>query len=221
MIKVVLFDLDNTLIDFMKMKKMSASAALSAMIDSGLNMDYGKAEKILFKLYDKHGIEYQHIFQEFLKKTSGKVDYKVLSNAITAYRRVQMGFLSPYPHVRSTLIKLREKGIKLGIVSDAPKLKAWLRLSEMNLTEFFDIVVTFDDTGKKKPHHLPYKAALRKFRVKPEEVLFVGDWPERDIKGAQKAGMKTALAEYGTLFPKGKIKPDFELKEFRQLLELV
>ena len=39
MIKSVIFDLDNTLIDFMRMKKISSDAAISAMIDAGLNDD--------------------------------------------------------------------------------------------------------------------------------------------------------------------------------------
>ncbi|HZX20115.1 MAG TPA: HAD-IA family hydrolase, partial [archaeon] len=149
-----------------------------------------------------------------------KVDYKILSSGIAAYRKMQAGYLEPYPRVRSTLIKLKEKGLKLGIVSDAPRLKAWLRLAEMGLTDFFDFAVTLDDTGKTKPDQLPFQAALKNLKCKPEEVLFVGDNPGRDIKGAKKAGMKTALAKYGQLFPDEGIKADYELKGFEELLKI-
>jgi putative hydrolase of the HAD superfamily len=111
--------------------------------------------------------------------------------------------------------------LKLGIVSDAPRMRAWLRLAEMNLTEYFDLVVTLDDTGKLKPHKMPFKAAVEKLGLSPEEILFVGDRPDRDIKGAQAVGMKTALAKYGSLFPKKEIKPDFELEDVSDLLEIV
>ena len=69
MIKEIIFDLDNTLIDFLKMKKHSCEAAISAMIDAGLKVKKEKALKLLFELYDKHGLENPRIFQKFLKKT--------------------------------------------------------------------------------------------------------------------------------------------------------
>ena len=93
MIKAVIFDLDNTLIDFMTMKNHSCGAAISAMIDAGLNVDKGKALKELFSLYDKYGLEEKTIFQKFLKKVMNKVDYEVLASGIVAYRRVRAGFL--------------------------------------------------------------------------------------------------------------------------------
>lgn len=219
--KAVLFDLDNTLIDFMRMKRLSCEAAISSMIDAGLSMDKDEAYKKLFQLYEEHGIENQRIFQKFLRKVTGKVDYRVLARGITAYRRVQAGYLEPYPRVRSTLIALKEKGLVLGIVSDAPRMRAWLRLTEMGLSDFFNAVITLDDTGAAKPSELPFKAAIKAIGVKPEEILFVGDNPGRDIAGAKKIGMKTALAKYGQIFPNSKEKADYELNAFSDLLAIV
>lgn len=215
--KAVLFDLDNTLIDFMRMKKISCEAAISAMIDAGLPLGKEKAYKALFDLYGVHGIEHGEIFQKFLEKTIGRVDYRILSKGVAAYRKMQAGYLEPYPHVRSTLIFLRENGLHLGIVSDAPRMKAWMRLAEMGLTDFFDFVVALDDTGKLKPNALPFKAALKELGVPPEEILFVGDNPERDIRGAKRVGMKTALAKYGQTFPGKGIKADYVLNDFEDL----
>ncbi len=220
-IKAVLFDLDNTLIDFMRMKTESSNAAIQAMIDSGLNINEKKAEKILFELFKEYGIEDQRIFQKFLEKTIKKIDYRILSNGIASYRRVQAGFLFPYPHVRSTLVKLKEKNLVLGIVSDAPRMRAWLRLAEMNMTHYFDFVVTLDDTGKLKPSKLPFKKALKELKFNPNEILFVGDNPERDILGAKKVGMKTCLAKYGQKFFSKKVKADYEIKDVNELLKII
>ena len=74
MIKAILFDLDNTLIDFVKLKFYSIDAAIDAMISNGLKMSKKSAEKSLFRLYNKHGIEYQLIFQKFLEESLGKID---------------------------------------------------------------------------------------------------------------------------------------------------
>ncbi len=220
-IKAVLFDLDNTLIDFMRMKNISCEAAISAMIDAGLPMEKEKAYKELFGLYGVHGIEHGEIFQEFLKKVMGKIDYRILSRGINAYRKMQVGYLEPYPHVRSTLIALKEKGARLGIVSDAPRLKAWMRLTEMGIADFFDVVVTLDDTGKRKPSKMPFSAALKALGIPAEQILFVGDNPGRDIEGAKRAGMRTCLAKYGQIFPDTKTKADFEIKDIVKLVEIV
>ncbi len=219
-LKAVLFDLDNTLVDFMRMKEACSEAAIYAMIEAGLPMKEGAANKKLFEMYEKVGIENQKIFESFLKKTMGKVDFKILAAGVAAYRRVKSGNLVPYPHVRGTLVKLKERGLSLGIVSDAPRMQAWLRLAEMNLTEFFDVVVALEDTGRLKPSKMPFKQAVKKIGIRPEEILFVGDNPERDIKGAKSVGMFTALAAYGQRI-KGKAKADFVLKEVRDLLKII
>ncbi len=219
-LKAVLFDLDNTLIDFVLFKKQCSKAAIRAMIEAGLGMEEEKASALLFKMYDDFGWEDQRIFERFLKKVSRKVDYRILANGIAAYRRVKTGHLTPYPRIMETLIKLKSKGLILGIVSDAPKMQAWLRLAETNISEFFDVVVALEDTGRLKPSRMPFKQAIKKLGFKPEEILFVGDNPERDIKGAKRVGMKTALAEYGQLI-KGKSKPDFILKKPIDLQKVV
>ena len=220
MFEAVLFDLDNTLVDFMKMKQRCSEAAIRAMVEAGLPLDEEKATAKLFEMYGKVGIENQKIFEKFLKAEMGDVDFKILAAGIAAYRRIKAGHLVPYAHVRDTLVKLKGRGLKLGIVSDAPKLQAWLRLAEMNLMEFFDVVIALEDTGELKPSELPFKAALQKLELDASNILFVGDNPERDIKGAKAIGMRTALAKYGQC-TKGKDKADFELESFRELLEIV
>ncbi|MBI2647557.1 TIGR02253 family HAD-type hydrolase [Candidatus Woesearchaeota archaeon] len=219
MIKAVIFDLDNTLIDFMKMKELSCDAAISAMIDAGLNVSKNKAIEELFALYDKYGLEEKAIFQKFLKKLIRKIDYEILASGIVAYRRVRAGFLEPYPHVSEVLFELKRRGIKLAIVSDAPRLKAWIRLVAMKINHFFDVVVTFDDTKKMKPNIMPFKVTFKKLKLKPCECLMVGDRPERDIKGAKKLGMLTCFAKYGN--PKAKSNADYELNDIKELLEIV
>ncbi len=220
MIKAVIFDLDNTLIDFMKMKKVSCEAAVSAMIDSGLNVNKEKAMKKIFKLYGVHGLEEPKILQKFLMDISGSVDYRILANGIVAYRKVRSSYLEPFPHTSYVLLKLKGQGKKLGIITDAPRLKAWLRLAAMKIGDFFDVVVTFEDTKKLKPHNLPFESALKKLKLNADECLMVGDWPERDIKGAKKLGMKTCFARYGN--PKVKRSgADFEIDDIKDLLKIV
>ncbi|MBW2977506.1 TIGR02253 family HAD-type hydrolase [Candidatus Woesearchaeota archaeon] len=221
MIKAIIFDLDNTLIDFMKMKHIACEEAIDAMIDAGLDIPKKKALDILYKVYEKKGLEDPHIFQKFLRKVTGKVDYKKLAYAIVAYRAARTGFLHPYPGTKRVLIKLKEKGLKLGIVSDAPKLKAWIRLVTMKIDDFFDVIVGLEDTGRAKPSRLPFKAAIRELGVKPSSCLMVGDRPARDVKGARKLGMKTCFASYGYIGKLPKVKADYTINWISDLVRII
>ena len=92
----------------------------------------------------------------------------------------------------------------------------------MKLDDFFDAVVAFEDTKQHKPSPEPFKKALKKLALAPEECLMVGDWPERDMLGARKLGIMTAFARYGCPFDKkSKIQADFVLNDIRELPDIV
>jgi HAD superfamily hydrolase (TIGR02253 family) len=217
-IKAITFDLDNTLIDFMQMKRKASNAAAKAMVKTGLNVSVVKAEDELFKIYIKD-IEGHGAFENFLEKHNAYSDRR-LAAAINAYYKTKLQYMKPYPKVKSTLISLKKKGLKLAVITDAPKFNAWKRLDALGIADLFDVVVGWEDTRKKKPSALPFKKALNTLKFKPGEVLHVGDWPERDIVGAKKLGMKTCLAKYG--YDTGKfVKPDYEINRFEDLLKLL
>ncbi|MCX6707544.1 MAG: HAD-IA family hydrolase [Candidatus Woesearchaeota archaeon] len=196
MIKAITFDLDMTLIDFMNYKRKATSAAASAMIKAGYTGDRKKLKKELFDFYLSHGIESDDPFEKFLKNHKSYSD-RILAAAINAYLKSKYPNIKPYPGVKKTLKKLKQKGYKLAIVTDAPKLKAYVRLDEMGIADMFDVVVGLEDTGRHKPSKLPFKKALKALHVKPSEAMHVGDWREKDVLGAKKMGMRSCLAHYG------------------------
>lgn len=221
MIRAIIFDLDNTLVDFMSMKRLAVGAAVDAMIDAGLELDRAAAESDIMAIYDREGIEYQRVFDDFLSGRLGKIDHKILASGIVAYRRAREAALVLYPHVTVTLMELLKAGLKLAVVSDAPRREAWLRLCSLNLHHLFDVVVTFEDTSERKPSAAPFRRALAQLGVEPEEALMVGDWPERDMVGATKAGIRTAFARYGDTFGTMESGADYELEDIHDLIEVV
>lgn len=197
MIKAVIFDLDNTLTDFMRMKENAVDAAVDAMVDAGLRFPPGDIKKKIYAVYEKEGIEFQSVFDHALTEMLGEVDFKIQAAGIVGYRRAKEASLVLYPHVKVTLIELMKRGIKLGVVSDAPRKEAWLRLCYLQLHHMFDFVTTFEDTGVRKPSPKPFQRALDYFQLQPGQAIMVGDWPERDITGAGQLGMVTVFARYG------------------------
>ncbi len=221
MIKAIIFDLDNTLMDFMKFKTASVEAAVDAMIDAGADIGKKELSKKIYDIYDREGIEDQQVFDKVLEKNFGQIDYRILAAGIVGYRKAKEGNMTLYPHVHMTLTNLGKMGIKMIIVSDAPRLPAWMRICSLGLQHYFDRVLTYDDTGEKKPSPKPYKMALEALKLKPQEALMLGDWVERDIHGAKQLGIKTAFARYGNIRSTIKSGADYELNDIIDLIEIV
>ena len=221
MIKAIIFDLDNTLVDFMAMKDAAVEAAALAMIDAGLKMSKKEVKEKIYEIYEKEGIEDQRVFDKLLTRELGTIDYRIHAAGIIGYRRAREAALVLYPHVQLVLMELIKKGIKLVVLSDAPRLQAWLRLCQLNLQHVFDFVITFEDTNKKKPAPEPFKLALQKLQVEPGQVIMVGDWAERDIYGAKLLKMKTIFARYGDRFGTEKSGADYEVDDIIQLLDIL
>jgi putative hydrolase of the HAD superfamily len=157
MIKVVIFDLDNTLTDFMRMKESAVDGAVDAMIDAGLRLPAETIKTKIYEVYEKKGIEFQSVFDQVLEELLGEVNHKVLAAGVVAYRRAKEAALVLYPHVRVTLFELIKRGIRLAVISDAPRKEGWLRLCYLQLHHMFDMVLTFDDTGERKPRRGIFK----------------------------------------------------------------
>ncbi|MDE0587836.1 MAG: TIGR02253 family HAD-type hydrolase [Candidatus Marinimicrobia bacterium] len=221
MIKAIIFDLDNTLLDFVKMKQFSVKAAITAMNEAGLEVDEKKAYEDIFDLYIERGWENQQVFDDYLNQTVGEVSNKILAAGIVSYRRAREATLVVYPNVNKTLIQLIKMGINLAVVSDAPSREAWMRLYYLNLHHVFDPVLTFDDTGVRKPSPKPFQMALDYLKIKPNEAIMIGDWPERDVVGAKEIGMKTIFARYGDTFGTVDSGADWDVNNVYEVVNII
>jgi putative hydrolase of the HAD superfamily len=232
-IRAVIFDLDNTLTDFIQAKDVAIHAAIDAMIDAGLDMSAAEAHRRIYAIYLREGIEYQRVFNSFLQDVAGQVEDRILAAAVIAYRRARDGSLVLYPHAKMVLNRLLRDGYRLAVVSDAPRFEAWLRLCQLGLPHTFDRVFTYDDTGARKPDPLPFQMALDEFEVRPDQAVMIGDWPTRDIRGAKDLGLHTVWARYGDKAPPYKDpaltasetaagrEADFIVDDLAQLLEVL
>ena len=221
MIKAIIFDIDNTLLDFMTMKSNAINAAVDGMINNGLSVEKEIAVKEIFEIYNFKGYEHQKVLNEFITNTIGEIDYKILAAGIVEYKIAKEASLSLYPGVKDTLINLSNFGLKLGILSDAPSREAWIRMYILKIHKIFDEVVTFNDTGFHKPAKEPFIKIKELLDVEYNECLMVGDWPERDIKGAKQFGMKTAFAKYGATEIIDDSDADYELDTIHELVDII
>jgi putative hydrolase of the HAD superfamily len=221
LIRAIVFDLDNTLVDFMKMKSDAVNAAIDGMIDAGLELPRDAVKARIDAIYQEQGLEYQHVFDALLESELGHIDPKILASGIVAYRRARGSALVLYPHVQMTLLELAKRGIKLGVVSDAPQSQVWLRLCSLSLQHVFDAVVTFEDTRERKPSPAPFREILSRLGVEASEALMIGDWAERDVVGGKSLGMKTVFARYGDTFGTEDSGADYDIDDVFELVAIV
>ncbi len=95
------------------------------------------------------------------------------------------------PRVKEGLTALREKGCVLGIITNGDVYMQNKKLDISGLRPFFDTVVVSGAEGVSKPDAEIFRRAAARLGVSPTDCIFVGDHPEKDILGAQSAGMKT------------------------------
>ena len=221
MIRAIVFDLDNTLTDFMRMKEASIVAAIDGMIDAGLSLSREEMRGRIDAIYREQGLEFQRVFDELLQREFGEVDPRVLASGIVSYRRARESNLVLYPHTQMTLLELAKRGLKLGVVSDAPRMQVWLRLCALSLQHVFDAVVTFEDTGERKPSPGPFREILRRLGIPPGESMMIGDWAERDMVGGRSLGMTTVFARYGDTFDTQDSGADYEIDDVFELVRIV
>ncbi len=78
-----------------------------------------------------------------------------------------------------------------------------------------------DDTGHRKPSPEPFMKISNLLDLDPENILMVGDWPDRDVIGAKQLNMKTAFAKYGDMFKTKHSGADFDLEDISEIIEII
>ncbi|TQR20636.1 HAD family hydrolase [Psychrobacillus vulpis] len=117
---------------------------------------------------------------------------------------------------------IKEKGIKLGIVTGKAKRSLDISLKALDMEDLFDVIITGDDVIDPKPHPEGIIKALALLDVQKDEAIFVGD-SEADILAGVRADVYTIgvhwLADYQTL--DFITKPNLIMKEIKQFKQVL
>jgi putative hydrolase of the HAD superfamily len=102
---------------------------------------------------------------------------------------------SLYPEALFVLEKLKERGLKVGIVTNSLQADVEKVLAKLGLVGFFDVEVSVDAAGKAKPAKEIFTYAVKKLGLNPKDVLFIGDDLRIDYEGAEKAGLRALVID--------------------------
>ena len=149
-----------------------------------------------------------------------------LSSKLTRLWRDSDGRREPRSDVSYVVKELHKRGYKLGIIANTiteTEIPDWLE--EDQLTDYFDTIILSSKVGIRKPNPEIYLEAARRIGSEPQNCVYVGDNPVRDVEGAQAAGygMMILIHEPATLKkepPTGAHVPDRTIDELTELLDI-
>lgn len=130
--------------------------------------------------------------------------------------------------VKETLEKLKNKGYKLGIISNTASLyQVFAVLQDYGIRDYFEDVTLSSITGYRKPNKEIFNIALNQMQAAPEECVYVGDTRSRDIIGAKNANfgasiqIRSFLTQRKDLEVEKEIQPDFIISDITEVVAVM
>ena len=209
--RTVLFDLDGTLIDSVRLILDSyhhtlATHGLPPRTDEEWLRGVGTPLTVQFA-------EWRH-------------DPATLEALIATYREYNLEhhdrMVTIYPGVAEAVGRIREAGIATGLVTSKNRLGAVRGLTLVRLEAMMDVLVCADEVTNPKPHPEPVEKAVGLLRADPDTTVYVGD-SVHDMQAGRAAGVRTAAVLWG---PFGRehlegARPDYWLERPTDLVRLV
>lgn len=94
----------------------------------------------------------------------------------------------PYTFTAPTLLKLREMGYKIGIITNGSHDVQSRKIELLGLEEYTDEIIISGDIGVHKPNAEPFLLMSQQLEIPPQELMYVGDNPVNDVSGSRNAG---------------------------------
>lgn len=200
-VKAVLFDLDDTLLDYSGGVDASWQAAcLACDLRDGLHPAalvgaIAESRRWFWSDPQRHRRErvdmlraWQRIVEHALAGLGVSPDglAPAIARAYASHRREVMRL---FPDAVASLEQLRERGVALGMVTNGDASQQRDKIARHDLGRFFDVVVIEGEFGAGKPDEVVYRHALDALGVEPRQACMVGDHLENDVAGPQRLGV--------------------------------
>ena len=204
MIQGVIFDLGSTLIRFSGEWSQVFEHSLDVLVEE-LDMEGLSFDQAGFKHDFSRAVAdyHQQRKRDLIERTTEVVLTETLTEhlgsppplssvkrAITAMYKVSQGRWSALPSTHAVLETLRQRGLKLGMISNASdESDVYALIDKAGIRKYLNPILTSAGYGVRKPHPDIFRAVLDDWGLPAERVVMVGDMLEADILGANRVGM--------------------------------
>lgn len=210
-LKTVLFDLDGTLLDSIRLIIDSYHHTLEV---------HGIPARTDRQWLDGIGTPLRVQFGEWAH------DEARMDALIATYRDYNIfhhdSRVAAYPGVVETVRAVRAAGCRTGLVTSKTRVGAFRGLRFLGLEDAMDVVVGADDVTHPKPHREPVDRAVAHLGADPATTVYVGD-SLHDMHSGRNAGVRTAAVLWGP-FGRADLEvaaPDYWLRHPQELLTII
>ncbi len=232
-IDTVLFDLDDTLHDDTAAFR-SAARTVAAVVER----EHGIDPEALAEAYERAAMEFwSALTAEHLTSAIADQRERMWHEALCAvqlddralalrcadgYVRARAEVLALAPGARDLLVALRERGCKLGLVTNGFAATHHEKIDRLGLRELMDAFFIADEVGMIKPNPELYRHACRVLGSVPAATAMVGDRYGRDVLGAHEVGLFTVLIDvHGIPIPPAGPRPDAVVGSIADVIEVL
>ena len=217
-IKAIIFDAYGTLFDV----NSAAEMCKNKIGDKWENFsNYWRMTQLeytfLRTLMDRYK-DFWQITEDSLDKSMKvyKIDNSLKKELLNLYKK-----LSVFPEVKQALIKLKEKKLKLAILSNGtPTLLNGL-VDSNNLNDLFDDIFSIDEVKVYKPSPKVYEIPIKKYKINKNEVAFLSanTW---DVSGGGNYGYNPVWVNRNkNIFDNLDFKPSYEIESLKGLERII
>jgi putative hydrolase of the HAD superfamily len=196
-IEHVFFDLDHTLWDFEKnsdltFQKIFQKQNLKIDLDAFLKI-YKPLNIEFWRLYREEKITKSELRYQRLKKAFDAISYTIADDLIDVLAIEYIEHLPHFNHLFEGTFEildyLKDK-YKLHIITNGFEEIQAKKMQSSNILDYFDVIITSESVGVKKPNPKVFNYALEVANAKKENSIMIGDSVEADILGALNVGMQ-------------------------------
>lgn len=218
MIKAVIFDLDDTLLNRDKAVDNLFFVILKKCYEDVSNTEIDRM-LIRFKECDKNYYGENNkvnVLESFFDEFPPK--YRFPHNSIQQFWN--NNFPNCFSINQNTLkiVNAIKNRVKVAMITNGATQRQKAKIMNTHLNSCFEIIIISEEVGFSKPDRRIFELALNKLNVEPEATLFVGDDLEKDIAGCQNANIKGVWFNPSVIQNNTKIKPYAEIHSFDRLL---
>jgi len=217
-IKAIIFDAYGTLFDV----NSAAEMCKNKIGDKWENFsNYWRMTQLeytfLRTLMDRYK-DFWQITEDSLDKSMKvyKIDNSLKKELLNLYKK-----LSVFPEVKQALIKLKEKKLKLAILSNGTLTLLNGLVNSNNLNDLFDDIFSIDEVKVYKPSPKVYEMPIKKYKIKKNEVAFLSanTW---DVSGGGNYGYNPVwVNRNNNIFDNLDFKPSYEIQNLKELEEII
>lgn len=208
-LKLLLFDLDGTLVDTVKDINSALNFALKP--DTSIILSVEETKNLI-------GEGINRLIEKVLGEEGSGLRDAVTKRFLSYYSEHIADNSIAYPYVGETLETLA--GYKKAVISNKREQLSRDLLGRLGLLQHFNLIIGSDTTPERKPSAVPVLYALSNFKADPEETVIVGD-SDYDIEAGRKAGVKTVAVTYGYRERRYLLSADHIINSFKDLLPVL